>query len=207
MVEPNFSPGPSGDVTRLLDKLRQGESISDALFRQVYNELRGLARQHRARWKGNETLNTTAIVHEAYLKLVGGEGDYANRKHFMAVASKAMRHLLITYAERQSAQKRGGGEAEVTIDEALLVPAETADELLALEDALKRFEAVDPRAAEVVECRFFGGLDADEIAEVLDISRRTVTRDWTAARAWLYAELTRTQGNASVPGLLGTLEN
>ena len=206
MADSRSIPNEPGDVTRLLDDLQRGEPVSDELFKRVYVELHRLARHHRSRWKGNETLNTTAIVHEAYLKLVGGEGEYANRKHFMAVASKAMRHLLITYAERQSAQKRGGGEAHLSLDEALLVPEETAEELLALDAALKRLESVDPRAAEVVECRFFGGLDAEEAAEVLGVSRRTVTRDWGAARAWLYAELTRDVGNDMTSGLLDAPE-
>lgn len=196
-----------GDVTRLLGDLQRGEPVSDELFRRVYDELHVLARHHRRRWKGNETLNATAIVHEAYLKLVGSEGSYENRKHFLATASKAMRHLLITYAEKQSAQKRGGGEAALSLDEARLVPEETADELLALEEALKRFEVIDPRAAEVVECRFFGGLDAEETADVLGVSRRTVTRDWTAARAWLFAELSHEMGQATSGGLLGVSDD
>lgn len=186
--------GTVGEVTRLLSDLQRGEPVSDALFRRVYDELHQLARHHRRRWKGNETLNTTAIVHEAYLKLVGGSGDFASRRHFMAVASKAMRHLLITYAERQSAGKRGGGEAALPLDEALIIPEQQSDELLALEEALKRLEHFDPRAAEVVECRFFGGLDAEETAEALGVSRRTVTRDWAVARAWLFAELSEGPG-------------
>ncbi len=194
MADLRSIPNDDGDVTRLLDSLQRGEPVSEELFRRVYDELHALARHHRRHWKGNDTLNTTAIVHEAYLKLVGSDSGYENRKHFLATASKAMRHLLITYAEKQSAQKRGGSEAPLPLDEARLVPDETANELLALEDALKRFEAVDPRAAEVVECRFFGGLDAEETAEVLGVSRRTVTRDWGVARAWLYAELTSETG-------------
>lgn len=179
--------GPTDEVTRLLDELRRGEPVGDELFASVYEALRRIARSHRARWHGNDTLNTTALVHEAYLKLAGG--DYENRAHFLAVAAKAMRHLLISYAERQAAQKRGGGQADLSLDEALFVPEGRTEELLALEEALTRLEQVDPRAAEVVECRFFAGLDAEETAEALGISRRTVTRDWGAARAWLYGEL------------------
>lgn len=190
MSPPSDSLGPSGEVTQLLDDLRRGQPVSDQLFESVYDALRRIARSHRARWHGNDTLNTTALVHEAYLKLVGGDGaSYENRSHFLAVAAKAMRHLLVSYAERQSAQKRGGGTPDLPLDEALLVPEERAEELLALEEALRRLEAVDPRAAEVVECRFFAGLDAEETADALGISRRTVTRDWGAARAWLYGEL------------------
>ncbi len=190
MVPPSAPLGSSGEVTQLLDDLRRGEPVSDQLFESVYDALRRIARSHRGRWRGNETLNTTALVHEAYLKLVGGDGaSYENRAHFLAVAAKAMRHLLVSYAERQSAQKRGGGTPDLSLDEALLVPEARAVELLALDEALQRLEAVDPRAAEVVECRFFAGLDAEETAAALGISRRTVTRDWGAARAWLYAEL------------------
>ena len=190
MSEFSHPSGPTGEVTRLLDELRRGEPVGDELFASVYEALRRIARSHRARWHGNETLNTTALVHEAYLKLVGGDGGgYENRAHFLAVAAKAMRHLLISYAERQAAQKRGGGQADLPLDEALFVPEGRAEELLALEEALRRLEQVDPRAAEVVECRFFAGLDAEETAEALGVSRRTVTRDWGAARAWLYGEL------------------
>ena len=193
MTEPT-PPDVQGEVTRLLHALQDGEAgepAEDALFRHVYDELRRIAQRHRARWTGNDTLNTTALVHEAYLKLVGGGGDYASRAHFLAVAAKAMRHVLITYAERQAAQKRGGGQADLPLDEALLVPEDRAEEVAALGEALARFEAVDPRAARVVECRFFAGLDAEETAAALGLSRRTVTRDWAAARAWLYDQLRR----------------
>ena len=195
MRDPSIPPGPNGEVTQLLADLRRGEPVSDRLFESVYDALRRIARSHRARWNGNETLNTTALVHEAYLKLVGGDGaSYENRSHFLAVAAKAMRHLLVSYAERQAAQKRGGGTPDLSLDEALFVPIERTEELLALEEALKRLEVMDPRAAEVVECRFFAGLDAEETAAALGISRRTVTRDWGAARAWLYSELRNDTG-------------
>ncbi len=184
------SSGSSHEVTLLLGALARGETLDDdALFGHVYAELRGLAHQQRARWHGNETLNTTALVHEAYLKLVGGGGAYEGRAHFLAVAAKAMRHLLVNYAERQAAQKRGGGQADLPLEEARLVPEERAEELLALDEALERLAAADERAARTVECRFFGGLSAEETAEALGLSRRTVTRDWAAARAWLYGEL------------------
>lgn len=185
----------SGEVTRLLDALQGGETANgdarEELYRRVYDELHWLARHHRGRWNGNDTLNTTAIVHEAYLKLVGGEGSYTSRAHFMAVASKAMRQVLYTYAERQSAQKRGGDASTVPLDEAVLVPPQRAESVLALEDALARLERVDARAAQVVECRFFGGLGVEETAEALGMSPRTVARDWAMARTWLYGELKR----------------
>ena len=175
---------PADDVTRLLQTLPDGD---DARFREVYAELHRIARRHRARWNGNDTLNTTAIVHEAYLKMSGG--GYASRAHFLAVAAKAMRHVLIGYAERQGAQKRGGGERPLPLDEARLVPEDRTEEVAALGEALRRLEAVDPRAARVVECRFFAGLSIEETAAALDVSERTVTRDWSTARAWLYGQL------------------
>ena len=185
----------AGDVTRLLDALQGDDDVREnareALYRRVYDELHRLARHHRARWHGNDTLNTTALVHEAYLKLVGGEGGYTDRAHFLAVASKAMRYVLYSYAERQAAQKRGGGTPDLPLDETVLVPPHRAEALVALEEALVRLEAVDARAAEVVECRFFGGLEVEETAEALGISPRTVARDWAMARTWLYGELKR----------------
>src|SRR5690606_23188270 len=116
---------------------------------------------------------------------------YASRAHFLAVASKAMRYVLYTYAERQAAQKRGGGTPDLPLDEAALVPPHRAEAVVALEEALARLEAVDERAARVVECRFFGGLGGEGRAEARGVSARTVTRDWAAARAWLYGELQR----------------
>lgn len=188
-------PPDSGEVTRLLDALRDGAEggggAREALYRRVYDELYQLARQHRGRWDGNVTLNATAIVHEAYLKLVGGEGGYTCRAHFMAVASKAMRQVLYTYAERQAADKRGGAMAHLPLEEDVLVPPHRAESVLVLEEALARLERVDARAAQVVECRFFGGLDVEETAEALGTSPRTVARDWATARAWLYGELKR----------------
>jgi len=187
-MPPTTAPG---EVTRLLDAIRQGEGdeARDELYGRVYGELHALARRQRARWSGNATINTTALVHEAYLKLVDGEGRLSDRAHLLAVASKAMRHVLYTYAERQSAQKRGGGAPDLPLDEAALVPAGRAETLVALETALRRLEAVDERAARVVECRFFGGLEVEETAEALGVSVRTVARDWAMARAWLYGEL------------------
>ena len=190
----SVSPGAS-EVTRLLDALQRDgtarKEAREALYRRVYDELHRLARHHRARWHGNDTLNTTALVHEAYLKLVGGEGDYESRAHFMAVASKAMRYVLYSYAERQAALKRGGGTPDLPLDETILVPPHRVEAFVSLEEALVRLEVVDERAAQVVECRFFGGLDVDETAEALGISARTVARDWAMARTWLYGELKR----------------
>lgn len=190
------TPAPvEGDVTRLLNSIsgdaELDERTHDQLFAHVYEELYRAARQQRARWKGNETLNATALVNEAYLKLVGYDGTYENRGHFLAVASRAMRHLLISYAQRQNSQKRGDGVKNLPLDEALLIPEYRGEELLALDEALDRLKVVDPRASQVVEFRIFGGLSAEETADALGVTRRTVTRDWSAARAWLYGELRR----------------
>lgn len=187
-------PAPAdGEVTRLLNALGRGETLgADAhhqLFTRVYESLHRIARQQRARWRGNETLNATALVHEAYMKLIGTGSAYENRSHFLAVAARAMRHLLISYAQRQASQKRGNGAADLPLDEALLIPQQRSEELLALDEALHRLKDADPRAAQVVECRVFGGLSAEETAEALGVTRRTVSRDWAAARAWLYGEL------------------
>ena len=173
------------------DATESGVDDPHELVRRLYDDLRHLAHGHRARWRGNLTLNTTAIVHEAYLRVAPG-GAYAGDLHFLRVASRAMRHVLINYAREQSAQKRGGGAAHLALDDApplaLLSPAET-DGLLGLDEALDRLAARDDRAARVVELRFFGGLSLDETADALGVSEATVSRDWRRARAWLLGEL------------------
>jgi RNA polymerase sigma factor (TIGR02999 family) len=175
------------DVTSVLQAVRSGDPrAADELFSLVYGELHGIARSQRCRWGGNETLNTTALVHEAYLKLVRQEdANWESRAHFFAVAAKAMRHILINYAERQVAAKRGGGAVHVPLDEANLVAPEAAEELLALDEALHGLARVHERSSRVVECRFFGGFDIRETAETLAVSPSTVERDWAFASAWL----------------------
>lgn len=189
------SESMDGDVTRLLGTLHhEGATGIDALtcdevFPRVYDTLRRIAQQQRGRWRGNETLNATALVHEAYLKLSRHDGRFENHAHFLAMAAKAMRQLLINYAQRCAAHKRGGGQVDVTLDEPLLVSEQRGEELLALDEALERLQTMDPRAAQVVECRVFAGLSAEETAAAMGVTRRTVSRDWRAARAWLYGEL------------------
>ena len=183
------------DVTALLDAVREGSGDSERLYAHVYDELHRIARRHRARWSGNDTINTTALVHEAYVKVSGGEGAYENRAHFLAVASRAMRQVLVSYAEAQRAQKRGGGVPDLPLDESLagreaaLLTEAQADNVAALDAALGRLEKVNPRGVRIVECRFFGGMTAEETAEALGLSTATVTRGWRAARAWLFSEL------------------
>jgi RNA polymerase sigma factor (TIGR02999 family) len=184
-------------VARLLGELAGGDrSAEGEVFRLLYDELHAIARRHRRRWRGNETLDTTALVHEAYLKLVGREGIGADgRTRFLALAATAMRHVLCNYARDQKARKRGGGGAVVTLDEARAGaaspedPSDRTETLLALDLALERLEEAHPRAARAVELRFFGGLSLEETAEALGVSPRTVQRDWTLAQAWLHREM------------------
>lgn len=165
-------------------------AVLDALFHAVYNELQGLA--HRVRGNGaSETLCTTALVHEAYIKLVpSSDIDWRSRAHFFGVAARAMRQILVDAARARMRDKRGGGDAwVVTFDESEHEMPVRADELVALDAALTRLSALDERQARIVEHRFFGGLTAPETAAVLDISEATVNRDWRAARAWLRREM------------------
>jgi RNA polymerase sigma factor (TIGR02999 family) len=178
----------------------QGETAPDdlnALFPLVYDELSRLAHGHRRQWDGDLTLNTTALVHEAYLKLAGQSRiPVGDRAHFLAVAAKAMRHILCNYARDRRRQKRGGGRPHLALDPAdehadtnLDLPAEQAETLADLDEALSRFERIADRQSRVVECRFFGGMSVEETAEALGTSPATVKRDWTMARAWLNREL------------------
>jgi RNA polymerase sigma factor (TIGR02999 family) len=195
-------------VTRLLVDLRAGdEAAARDLFDEVYPELRRRARGQRKRWKGDPSLQTTALAHEAYLKLVDqAEQSWESRSHFFAVASRAMRHILINEAEQKRAQKRGG-EAAVRSLEALresmgqaqATTEERAEMLVILDAALDQFEKEHPRAARVVECRFFGGMTIEETAEALDVSGSTVSRDWDLAQAWLYRAMKRIAGTDDAP--------
>jgi RNA polymerase sigma factor (TIGR02999 family) len=186
------------DVVRLLEALNAGDrSALDQLFAILYDELKELARRQRRRWRGDYTLNTTALVHEAWVRLVGKDGaDVESRAHFKALAARAMRHILCDYARRQGAKRRGGGLDRLTLDE--LKPhapigeftGEQSDRLVALDEALSRLERIDARQSRVVECRFFGDLTVEETATAIGISPRTVKRDWAMAQAWLHREMT-----------------
>jgi RNA polymerase sigma factor (TIGR02999 family) len=181
----------SEPITLLLDAARRGDiKATDALFTAVYAELQKLARSHRRRWRGNETMNTTALIHEVFLKLAGQKpGDFANRIHFFATASKAMRQVLVNYAEQQGAAKRGGEALRITLDEATLAAQVSADELLDLHRLLTKLEADNPRRCHIVECRVFGGMTVEEVAEVLSVSPATVKREWQVASAQIYRQL------------------
>ncbi|NNF58542.1 MAG: sigma-70 family RNA polymerase sigma factor [Rhodothermaceae bacterium] len=184
------APAPP-EVTQLLHQWQQGdEAALDALVPLVYDELRRQAHRHMQHERDDHTLSTTALVHEAFLNLAG-EVDVAwqDRTHFFAIASRVMRRVLIWYARRRNAAKRGGGRAPVSLDEAVVLSDSRVEELLALDQALAQLEAMDERLCRVVECRHFGGLSVQETAEALSISPATVKRDWQTARAWLRREL------------------
>jgi RNA polymerase sigma factor (TIGR02999 family) len=162
----------------------------DAVFPQVYGELRRLAHAHLARERAGHTLSTTDLVHEAYVRLADQTGISAQeRPRFFVIAATAMRRVLIEYARRRQAAKRGGGVDVVTLDANEIAADDSSEMLIALDEALTRLALIEPRLASVVECRYFGGLTEDETAEALDITSRTVRRDWVKAKEWLYAEL------------------
>jgi RNA polymerase sigma factor (TIGR02999 family) len=196
-VEADTRQTEAGTVTRLLSELEGGNDAAlDALYPIIYDELRAIARSHRRRWDGDTTLGTTALVHEAFLKLSRADEVHAtSRLHFLRVASRAMRQILSNYARDRRAIKRGSEAAHVPLD---LVDAENRDvaqhehleNIENLEEALKKLEAFDKRLSDVVECRFFGGMSIEDTAAALQISPATVKRDWALARAWLFREMT-----------------
>ena len=183
-----------GEVTRLLAQASRGDRDAvDRLVPILYDELRRIAHRRMRRERVGHTLGTTALVHEAYLELAGLDRmEWRDRAHFLAVAARAMRRVLIDYAVQRRAQKRDGGRRAVPLDEVediLTLSGQRADELLALDEALRRLDAVSERQCRVVECRFFAGMSVEETAEALGTSPATVKRDWTVARAWLHREL------------------
>jgi RNA polymerase sigma-70 factor (ECF subfamily) len=183
----------SKDVTRLLQELKHGDAVAEGkLITAVYNELRRLAGAYMRRERPDHTLQATALVHEAYFRLVDQKSvDWQNRAHFFGVAAHVMRRLLIDHARGHGREKRGGGRAEVSLDEAALVSPQQSAQLLDLDVALHRLAQLDPRQAKIVELRFFAGLSVEETAWLLNISDKTVKRDWSVAKAWLHAELSK----------------
>jgi RNA polymerase sigma factor (TIGR02999 family) len=188
MDEPSVSPHR---VTQLLQQWSHGDDAALAeLTPLVYEELRRLAHHYMEGERPGHTLQTTALVNEAYLRLADQTNpNWQSRAHFFAVAARAMHQILVSYARRDRAQKRGGGALKVELDEAAIVSPEQSKEIVDLHEALERLAALDSRKAQVVELKYFGGLNYDEIAEVLKISRVTVRRDWEFAKVWLYTEL------------------
>ena len=183
---------PSG-VTQLLKAWSGGEeSALEKLVPLVYTELRRLARRHMARERPGQTLQATALVNEAYLRLVDApQASWQNRAHFFAVCAQMMRRILVDRARSRQALKRGTGGPALELDEAVVVAGGRGADLVALDDALKDLATLDPRKAQVVELRFFGGLSVEETAEVLKVSKETVMRDWKLAKSWLRRELSR----------------
>jgi len=175
------------EVTALLAQICEGaDDAAEPLFSRIYGELRRLAAHHMARERAGHTLGATALVHEAYLKLIGQQRvDWRSRAHFMAVAALAMRRILINHARDKIADKRGSGQVVATFDEELLGQQLRARDLVSLDDALQELATLSPRQNEVVTYRFFVGLSYEEIAEVMGVSEPTVRRDWRFARAWL----------------------
>jgi RNA polymerase sigma factor (TIGR02999 family) len=178
-------------VTELLARCSHGDDAALAeLTPLVYEELRRLAHHHMGGQRPNHTLQTTALVNEVYLRLADQTNPrWQNRAHFFAVAARAMRQILVSYARSQQSQKRGGGTLKLELDEEAVVSPEQSQEIVDLHEALERLAALDSRKAQVVELKYFGGLNYDEMAEVLKISRVTVRRDWEFAKVWLYTEL------------------
>jgi len=180
-----------------LKKLADGnDQAAGELIPIVYEELHRLAVSHLRRERRDHTLQPTALVHEAYIKLVAQRNaDWQSRNHFFAVASKLMRRILVDYARRHLREKRGGGQAKVSLDEAPIVSPDRPNRMLAIDESLSRLEKLDARQARIVELRYFGGLTIEEAAQVLGVSPTTVRREWTSAKAWLYGELNRHDGN------------
>jgi len=185
------------EITQLLAKWSDGnQSALDELYPLVYDELHRLARRYMSRERKGHTLQTTALINEAYVRLVDQKNvHWANRSHFFAISAQIMRRILIDHARRHRYAKRGGGAQQVSLEDVAAVTPDPGRELVRLDEALKSLAEMDPRRSQVVEMRYFGGLNNEEIARVLKISENTVTRDWNMARAWLHQQLSETSSN------------
>ena len=183
----------SPNITKLLVDWRNGDSEAlDRLMPLVYEELRRMANNYLRNERKGHTLQTAALVNEAYLRLVDHENiAWQNRAHFFGVAAQAMRRILVDHARSRNYQKRGGGAQQVSLDEAMTLAGDRAAELIALDDALRELAKMDERKSRVVELRYFGGLSLEETAEALGVSIPTVTRDWNTAKAWLMREMSK----------------
>ncbi len=180
-----------GDLTALLNSLSEDSSSVNRALPLVYDELRNLAHRQLRNERSDHTLNTTALVHEAYLKLVNHppKGDWDGRRHFFGIAARAMRQILVNYALMRNRKKRGGSMNLQPFEDEIYLSEEKAEELIALDEALKELEKLNERQGRVVECRYFAGYNVEETADILNISPATVKRDWTSARAWLYSQI------------------
>lgn len=191
MKPSEMEPGGGNSITALLQQLSEGNrNVEAELIPQIYGELRQLAARYMRRERRNHTLQPTALVHEAYERLIQQpQIPWQSRAHFFATASQMMRHILVDYARTRQAAKRGGIQQQVTLDDAVLPAADQSVDVIALHEALERLTRMDARASRIVELHFFGGLTFEEIAEVLGVAVRTVKGDWSMARAWLKGEL------------------
>ena len=181
----------SHDITRLLKRACQGDhDASSKLMTLVYDELRRMASHYMHRERPGHTLNTTALVHEAYLRMVDYKRiRYQDRHHFYAMAAQAMRRVLVDWARHHRAAKRGDGKIKIDLSSAEVMTESQSEDILALNEALDRLQRFDQRQSQIVELRFFGGLTINEVAEILNISPATIKREWSIARAWLYAQI------------------
>jgi RNA polymerase sigma-70 factor, ECF subfamily len=184
-------PRQEHQITELLAEWSGGNQAAlDELYPLVYDELHRLARRYMSRERKGHTLQTTALINEAYVRLVDQRNvQWANRSHFFAISAQIMRRILIDHARRHAYAKRGGGAQQVSLDESAVIALDNLSEILRLDEALQSLAELDPRRSRVVELRYFGGLNNEEIAGVLNISENTVIRDWNMARAWLYHQL------------------
>ena len=184
---------PPSEVSLLLQEWRNGDSKAlDALLPVVYKELRRLAHVHLQKERPDHTLQSAALVHEAYLRLIGlSAPQWESRTHFFAIAAQLMRQILVDYARRHTAKKRGGSLGKVSLNDATTASRRKDVDVIALDDALETLAKIDPRQSRVVELRFFAGLSLQEISDAMEIAPATVQRDWTAARAWLHREISR----------------
>src|SRR5438477_491272 len=191
-----MASGPAPDVTQLLAKWSGGDQAAlDELLPLVYGELRRLASSYLRRERSNHTLQSTALVNEAFMRLVHQQDvQWKNRAHFFGIAAQMIRRILVDYARSQHAEKRGSGAVKLSLDEAMAVPQALGGDvdLLSLNDALERLAEMDERQSRIVELRFFAGLSIEETAEVMNLSPATIKREWQTARAWLFREMTRT---------------
>jgi len=185
-----------GQVTLLLRAMKNGDqSAAEKLLPLVYKELHRLAKSYMRRERPDHTLQPTALIHEAYLRLAHDDVDWQSHQHFIGIAANVMRRVLVDHARARNAEMRGGRLERVELEEGLAISKERSSEVIALHDALNRLEALNPRRAKVVELRYFGGLSVEEVAAVLDMSPRSVKRDWALARPWLFKEIQK-----SAPG-------
>ena len=184
----------SGQVTQLLKAMRQGDAqAAETLLPLVYKELHRLASSYMRRERPEHTLQATALIHEAYLRLAHEDVDWKNREHFIGVAAHVMRRVLVDYARAHNAEMRGGGAQRVELVDGLAISLERIDEMLILDEALERLALLNGRQAKVVELRYFGGLSIEQIGSLLGIAPRSVKRDWSLARLWLFHELRPTE--------------